>query len=90
MDPHACFIAWQEALRAGDLTMARHLREDFNAWILRGGFAPRVLVSAQSDLYTQGVHFALVSVLHDRYCTIVDDAGRDHRVHPSILTSTEA
>ncbi len=68
MDPN---VALAEALAGNSQAV-----KDYNAWIQRGGFASRVSIDPETDLFMRGVKYAEVRWIGRKYVTLTEETVR--------------
>ena len=61
-----------ELALSGDADAVR----DYNAWIQRGGFAARVRIHPETDLWMRGIRYAEVRWIGRKYVTLTEVTPR--------------
>ena len=75
MDPMAIIDSIMES---GVIT--RQQRDDFNNWVGRGGYGPRIQSHPATDIWMRGYRFGYVTRLGNKYVTVVlTGIGGDER-----------
>lgn len=83
MDPNAALRTILEQGMDAGITLKGEYRKELNAWLAKGGFAPRVELHPGTDAWMRGDRFGTVTGVTKTYVWIVlDRSGQKLKVRP--------
>ena len=82
MDPNAALRTILEQGMDAGITLKGEYRKELNAWLAKGGFAPRVELHPATDAWMRGDRYGTVKSVGRTYVHVVMDSGRTLKVTP--------